>query len=111
MGWFIVYRAVGRGFGGTIESLTVSKIWCSLDWPQGIITNSAGEIIVAEGEKNVTIIGKDGKRIGSIKAVDHHFQHLAGSPLFSRLYDYMAYIKRNVFEKIKNTHLLELRMV
>ena len=84
MRWFIICRPVCRGVRGTIESLTVSKIWCSLDWPLGIITNLAGEIIVAEGKKNVTFIGKDGKRIGSIKAVDHHFHHLAGSPLFSR---------------------------
>ena len=60
------------------SQLTVSKVWCGLDWPLGITTNSAGEIIVAEGKKNITVIGKDGKRVGSIKAVDHQFQLLAG---------------------------------
>ena len=79
--------------------LTVSKVWCGLDWPLGITANSAGEIIVAEGKKNITIIGKDGKRVGSIKAVDHHFQLLAGVSVDREDNIYIIDLKTNLIYK------------
>ncbi len=81
------------------SQLTVSKVWCGLDWPLGITANSAGEIIVAEGKKNITVIGKDGKRIGSIKAVDHHFQLLAGVSVDYEDNIYIIDLKTNLIYK------------
>ena len=81
------------------SQLQVSKVWCGLDWPLGITTNSVGEIIVAEGKKDVIVIDRDGKRLSSIQPLEQQFRLLAGVSVDCEDNIYIIDLKTNLIYK------------
>ena len=83
--------------------LHVSKVWCGLDWPLGIIANSVGEIVVAEGRKDVIVIDRNGKRLSSIQLLEHQFRLLSGVAVDSQDNIYIIDLKTNLIYKSSNS--------
>ena len=52
------------------------KVWDGIAMPCGITVNTAGEIIVAEFNRDVVVLDKEGRRLRSINHSEHQFQYL-----------------------------------
>ena len=52
------------------------KVWGGVNWPCGITVNSVGEIIVAEGNRDIVMLDKEGKRLRHIECSQHQIDGL-----------------------------------
>ena len=87
------------------------KVWDGFKQPRGIIVNSVGEIIVAEGEGDVVVMDRDGTRLRTIDSSEHQFEYLQGVAVDNDDNIYFTDGTNRIFKSDKNCSKVEVHRV
>ena len=88
------------------------KAWGGVTSPCGITVNSVGEIIVAEYNRDIVVLDKEGKRLRHIKRSQHQIDGLQGSAVDNEdnIY-FIGYSSNKIGKSNRNWDKLQVREV